>query len=103
LTKRVQFFSNDDPSFVAVTSIFNSSNYHFWARSMQRALVGGTIPPITDSFDPTSSIVQHCELSLKVVILVTIAIISLKIISINLEFVPIMVKMVIPLKYVISR
>jgi hypothetical protein len=51
-------FSSDDPSFVAVASIFNSSNYHFWAFSMHRSLVGGTIPPITDSFDPTSSIVQ---------------------------------------------
>jgi len=52
--------SSDGPSSVTVTPLLNGSNYLFWAHSMRRALGGkmkyefvdGTIPLVTNMFDP---------------------------------------------------
>ena len=51
---------SDGPSTVTVTPLLNGSNYLSWAHSMRRALEGkmkyefvdGTIPPVTNMFDP---------------------------------------------------
>lgn len=61
---------SDGPSSVTVTPLLNGSNYHSWARSMRRALGGkmkyefvdGTIPPVTDSFDPSFRAWNRCNI-----------------------------------------
>ena len=50
--------------------MLNGSNYHYWARSMQRAIGGkmkyefvdGTIPSVTNHFDPSFRAWNRCNM-----------------------------------------
>ena len=61
---------SDVPSFVTVTPILNGSNYHYWAHSRRRVLGGkmkfefvdGTIPLVTDLFDPSFREWNRCNI-----------------------------------------
>jgi hypothetical protein len=61
---------SDGPSSVIVKPLLNGANYHSWARAMRRALGGkmkfefvdGTIPVVTDSFDPTYRAWNRCNM-----------------------------------------
>ncbi|MCI24574.1 retrovirus-related pol polyprotein from transposon TNT 1-94, partial [Trifolium medium] len=61
---------SDGPSSVTVKPVLTGSNYHSWARSMRHALGGkmkyefvdGTIPVVTDPFDPTFRAWTRCNM-----------------------------------------
>ncbi|GAU45704.1 hypothetical protein TSUD_86800 [Trifolium subterraneum] len=61
---------SDGPSSVTVKPLLTGSNYHAWARSMRRSLGGkmkyefvdGTIPVVTDPFDPTYRAWNRCNM-----------------------------------------
>ncbi|MCH98331.1 retrovirus-related pol polyprotein from transposon TNT 1-94, partial [Trifolium medium] len=61
--------SSDGPSSVKVTHVLTGSNCHSWSRSMRRALHGkfkiefidGSIPVVTDPFDPSFRAWNRCN------------------------------------------
>jgi hypothetical protein len=61
---------SDGPSSISISPKLNGSNYHSWAKSMRRELVGkmklefvdGTIDPVVEDFEPSFRAWNMCNM-----------------------------------------